>query len=328
MKAIQTILCFLLFLSSSYGQYDEKHTQILMREIGNKILWSVGDSTSRVLPITKAENRTYVISFERPINIISDSLYKIVTHELKKIKVSNFLTEIKDCVSEDVILAFIHSSEIDSVYPCQGRSVPKNCYKIEVTINEPIYTIAEPSNKTITKKFQEFIGIDTKDSSVSDSLTLTSQLSSSLPNNNIDVSNAGTSIWLYFSLALGFLSILYFSIVKHKSKNKEELVGEKTEVDLISIGQYQFDPSKSKLIFNGEFIVLTEKESKLLTLLFNGLNQPQKRDDLIGEIWGEEGLLVISRNIDVLVSKLRKKLQDDPQLKITNVHGVGYKLEL
>jgi len=35
----------------------------------------------------------------------------------------------------------------------------------------------------------------------------------------------------------------------------------------------------------------------------------------------------VSKNLDVLVSKLRKKIKDD-NLEITNVYGTGYKLEL
>jgi DNA-binding response OmpR family regulator len=43
------------------------------------------------------------------------------------------------------------------------------------------------------------------------------------------------------------------------------------------------------------------------------------------EIWEDEGIVVISRNVDVLVSKLRKKLIDDNSIKIINVPGRGYK---
>ena len=43
------------------------------------------------------------------------------------------------------------------------------------------------------------------------------------------------------------------------------------------------------------------------------------------EIWEDEGIVVISRNVDVLVSKLRKKLSHDNSFKFINVHGRGYK---
>ncbi len=50
-----------------------------------------------------------------------------------------------------------------------------------------------------------------------------------------------------------------------------------------------------------------------------------KNAGLEEEIWEDEGIVVISRNVDVLVSKLRKKLSDDNSIKFVNVHGRGYK---
>jgi DNA-binding winged helix-turn-helix (wHTH) protein len=52
------------------------------------------------------------------------------------------------------------------------------------------------------------------------------------------------------------------------------------------------------------------------------------RDTLMKTLWEAEGTVVISRNVDVLVSKLRKKLSDDDSLKLVNVPGRGYKLML
>jgi DNA-binding response OmpR family regulator len=43
------------------------------------------------------------------------------------------------------------------------------------------------------------------------------------------------------------------------------------------------------------------------------------------EVWEDEGIIVISRNVDVLMSKLRKKFSDDSAIKIINIHGRGYK---
>ena len=43
------------------------------------------------------------------------------------------------------------------------------------------------------------------------------------------------------------------------------------------------------------------------------------------EIWEDNGIVVISRNVDVLVSKLRKKLSNDSSIKFINVPGRGYK---
>jgi DNA-binding response OmpR family regulator len=50
-----------------------------------------------------------------------------------------------------------------------------------------------------------------------------------------------------------------------------------------------------------------------------------ERDYLLRTVWGDEGNY-IGRTLDVFISKLRKKLEDDASVKIINVRGVGYKL--
>ena len=45
------------------------------------------------------------------------------------------------------------------------------------------------------------------------------------------------------------------------------------------------------------------------------------------KVWEDNGVFV-GRSLDTYISKLRKKLQDDDRIKITNIHGVGYKFEI
>jgi DNA-binding response OmpR family regulator len=45
------------------------------------------------------------------------------------------------------------------------------------------------------------------------------------------------------------------------------------------------------------------------------------------EIWINEGVIT-GRSLDMFISKLRKKLSADPDLRITNIHGKGYRLEM
>jgi DNA-binding response OmpR family regulator len=72
-------------------------------------------------------------------------------------------------------------------------------------------------------------------------------------------------------------------------------------------------------------IALSEKETKALKIFAENINQIVEREQLMKAIWEDEGIVVISRNVDVLVSKLRKKLSDDNSFKFINVHGRGYK---
>ena len=51
-----------------------------------------------------------------------------------------------------------------------------------------------------------------------------------------------------------------------------------------------------------------------------------ERDFIIQQVWADEGVLV-GRSVDVFVSRLRKKISNDPSVGLSVVHGVGYRLE-
>ncbi len=72
---------------------------------------------------------------------------------------------------------------------------------------------------------------------------------------------------------------------------------------------------------------LTKKEAMLLRMLCGNKNSIVRRDELQNSIWGESGYFV-SRSMDVFIARIRKYLKDDPQVKIVNEHGVGFKLNV
>ena len=123
-------------------------------------------------------------------------------------------------------------------------------------------------------------------------------------------------------LILGALFLYYFYSKKKNETNSPSSLN-------VRVGKYFFDAQNRQLTFDNETIMLTEKESNLITLLLdsNG-NEVQTRDYLISQIWKENGVQVVSKNLDVLVSKVRKKLSLDGDINITSVHGLGYKLEV
>ena len=93
------------------------------------------------------------------------------------------------------------------------------------------------------------------------------------------------------------------------------------------IGKYSFDPTKRVLIFGNEERILTGKECALLEMLCDNINDVVMRDEALITIWGENNYFV-GRSMDVFITKLRKYLSDDPDIKITNLHGAGFKLEV
>jgi len=95
--------------------------------------------------------------------------------------------------------------------------------------------------------------------------------------------------------------------------------------NLIQLGEFQFDERNMTLLLKEKRIELSGKESELLLLLYKALNTTVEKEVLLHTIWGDDGDYV-GRTLDVFISKLRKKLEFDPNVKILNIRGVGYKL--
>ena len=93
---------------------------------------------------------------------------------------------------------------------------------------------------------------------------------------------------------------------------------------LISFGSYQWDNVMKKLNKDNISIHTTSFESDLLTSLSNNLGKYLNRNDL-------NNLLKVnpnSRNIDVGITRLRKKIEDNPRKPkfIVNARGKGWLL--
>jgi DNA-binding response OmpR family regulator len=126
-------------------------------------------------------------------------------------------------------------------------------------------------------------------------------------------------------LLLAYLSYFYFK--KKKSNSISEKEGTSTARDTLPIGEFLFYFEQRYLEIYGERIELTDKESKLLYIFALAPNEIIDREQLQKEVWENEGVIV-TRSLDVFISKLRKKLDKDPGVKLINVHGKGYKLEI
>jgi two-component system OmpR family response regulator len=91
------------------------------------------------------------------------------------------------------------------------------------------------------------------------------------------------------------------------------------------IGSFTFDGKKQILTGTGTHQKLTTKESELLKLLCNNINQVLERNFALKAIWIDDNYFN-ARSMDVYITKLRKYLKADPNVQIINVHGKGYKL--
>ncbi len=96
----------------------------------------------------------------------------------------------------------------------------------------------------------------------------------------------------------------------------------------VQIGKYTFDYQNLTLSLNGkETRRLTQKEADLLRFLAKHKNQVVKRSAILETLWGEDDYF-LGRSLDVFISRLRKYLDQDKQLRIENIHGVGFQFHV
>ena len=93
----------------------------------------------------------------------------------------------------------------------------------------------------------------------------------------------------------------------------------------IPIGNFIFNLKNQTLQLNSNIETLTHREAHLLFHLIENKNQVLERSFILKKLWGDDDFFN-ARSMDVFITKLRKKLKDDPSIKILNVRGFGYKL--
>lgn len=102
--------------------------------------------------------------------------------------------------------------------------------------------------------------------------------------------------------------------------------GKKTaNLSVYQIGKFTFDSKKQILSIDNTHEKLTTKEADLLKLLASKQNELLQRDYALRAIWVDNNYFN-ARSMDVYITKLRKRLKDDPNVELINVHGKGYKL--
>jgi hypothetical protein len=127
---------------------------------------------------------------------------------------------------------------------------------------------------------------------------------------------------------LGSLSLLAFvGFIFLRSVKSKRALPEVQGTGTFNLGSVLFDPESRKLVINGKTIDLTVTETRVLLIFALSPNETIERSRLQKEIWEDESVIV-GRSLDMFISKLRKKLEFDPNIKIAVIRGKGYKLEI
>jgi len=279
------------FSITGSDDFDISRREILLRRIGHEILLQAGDSTSRVLPVKKISKNEYQISFENAFSFQPNALVNTTQRLLAKEPLANdYVVNVLNCADESVAYGYaVSKNKKDDIVACIGRTQPRACYMINIKF--------KPTGITTTKN--EYL--------------------------------------------LGALLLLAFGgfIVLRSARQRKTLsdlpdlpnvpdsldLPGNVDTDMVTLGSILFDMKNQKLLVNENTIDLTGTETRVLRIFAMSPNEAIERSRLQKEIWEDEGVIV-GRSLDMFISKLRKKLEPDPNIKIAVIRGKGYKLEI
>jgi len=275
----------IFFIASSFTDHSDrdlraKQVNLIIRQIGHRLLLQAGDSTSRVLPVTEIKEGTFLLRFENEFVFNHDSLMVLSKGLLLKTQFpSGYTVTVHDCMKGDIVYGFQVNNTTPDILACRGRSQPPGCYTIEFA-------------------FPDFY-------------------------ENVKQKKVG---YPFINLVYGGILVLLVVALLIWHNHTHAIVKEPVP-ELAALGKFLFNVKGQRLLLGSEVISLTDKECKVLELLHKNFGELIPRETLMQEVWINEGVIT-GRSLDMFVSKLRKKLSRDPELRITNVHGKGYKLEI
>jgi len=271
------------------------------------LLLQAGDSTSRVLPVTEMKEGVFLLEFENEFVFNHDSLMVLLQRLLPKTQFpSGYTVTVHECAKDNIVYGFQVNNTSPDILACTGRRQPAGCYTIEMVFPD-LYKNIEQKNATI--------GMVTEESPINTTIF-------DFPFANLVY--IGILVLLSVALVVGRFGK---SLVPVPVQHQNHAIIKEYVPELPSLGKFLFDVKEQRLLFGSEVIGLTDKECRILELLNKSFGELIPRETLMEKIWINEGVIT-GLSLDMFVSKLRKKLSRDPELRIANVHGKGYKLEI
>ena len=110
---------------------------------------------------------------------------------------------------------------------------------------------------------------------------------------------------------------------------KVKIFLKRSQVKLISttpikIGEYIFLPEELTLSINENIRDLTVKEAELIKYFAKNTNIVLNRNEILENVWGSNNYF-LGRSLDVFISRLRKYFAEDTNIKIINLHSIGFR---
>ncbi|MCD4782834.1 MAG: response regulator transcription factor [Candidatus Eremiobacteraeota bacterium] len=112
---------------------------------------------------------------------------------------------------------------------------------------------------------------------------------------------------------------------EEKIEKKALKKGDVEKEEAVSIGPIELDLKKRKVTVRGESVTLSSLEFDIIKIFIKNKGMVLSRDQIMDLTRGKE-FLAFDRSIDVAISRLRQKIEKDPQNPelIKTVWGIGY----
>lgn len=111
------------------------------------------------------------------------------------------------------------------------------------------------------------------------------------------------------------------SVLRRYNKENNETV--------VKLADVTVNTNEAKVYKNGEEIILTAMEYRLLLIFINNRGIVLSRNQLLENIWDVDGSFVNDNTLTVYIKRLRNKIEDEPNKPkiIKTVRGLGYVIE-
>jgi DNA-binding response OmpR family regulator len=95
----------------------------------------------------------------------------------------------------------------------------------------------------------------------------------------------------------------------------------------LRVGRLRFLPGENRILDGDTEILLTQKETQLLTFFCANAHKILRREDILLHVWGKNDYF-LGRSMDVFITKIRKHLKHDPSVILETIPQSGYRLHL
>lgn len=98
------------------------------------------------------------------------------------------------------------------------------------------------------------------------------------------------------------------------------------ERNLLELGKIRINLTSSRVYKEGEEIILTALEYRLLLIFANNPRQILSRNQILENLWDHAGAFINDNTLTVYIKRLREKIEDDAQNPsiIKTIRGMGY----